>query len=701
MNSCKVQETKSDKLYISAKGNDTSIGSEEHPLKSLKQAISLSKSNFDQYDSLTIILRAGRYVFPESLTIRNLNLEPGQHLTIKNYPGEEVIFTSSKAIQGWKKLDHQLEGLNEKANAEVWYADVPENTRFYTLYTSDQRLPRARSNGYLPTVKPGEEKNNHILHFPEGALREWENLEDVEVMVRPQHAWIVNILPLEKIDEQAKVAYTSIPATYPMTRMDWLYEKLPELFWVENVAEALNEPGEWILNSEEGRIYHWPLTRQPSEVYYPQSVEILRLEGEEGSPLRNITIEGITFTQADRYTWKADDIGLQHDWDMYNASTAMLRLINTENCQIRNCSFVNAGSGGIRFDFHSQANQLTANTFYDLGGTAILLSGYGPGTKDANKNNEIRDNLIHDCGEIYWHSPAIFVWQSGNNHISNNLIYNMPYNGICLSGVRPQYFDPKRTGRELRGTIRFEEVGKARDWDEVLPFLHTRNNDVSFNEIHHVMQKLGDGNGIYISGGGHGNVIRNNYIHDLTYHGVQGGIRTDDFQEGTTIKNNLIKDFYRKAISMKHTNKLINNVFIGLKDGVAFYGTPVPKEGFVTLGRGPLEQSEIINNVFFQDGGQVVFIKDSPDPPRGEPALIEDCIIQNNIFWAPGEPAWLKNQIQKLKDKGAPNPGIVANPGFILSDSSLYFHENSPVHEMNINPIKIPFNSQAIKFTYE
>ena len=50
----------------------------------------------------------------------------------------------------------------------------------------------------------------------------------------------------------------------------------------------------------------------------------------------------------------------------------------------------------------------------------ILLCGYGPGTKDVNRNNIIRNNIVHHVGEIIWNGHGIFAWQSGNNKIINN-----------------------------------------------------------------------------------------------------------------------------------------------------------------------------------------------------------------------------------------------------------------------------------------
>lgn len=58
-------------------------------------------------------------------------------------------------------------------------------------------LPRARSAGFIPL----EGGSRNKLHFPKGRLRNWPNVEDVEIVVRPHHAWIVNVLPLESVDE--------------------------------------------------------------------------------------------------------------------------------------------------------------------------------------------------------------------------------------------------------------------------------------------------------------------------------------------------------------------------------------------------------------------------------------------------------------------------------------------------------------------
>ena len=106
----------------------------------------------------------------------------------------------------------------------------------------------------------------------------------------------------------------------------------------------------------------------------------------------------------DRYSLAEDDAGLQHDWDMYDKANALVRLRGTENCSIEQCHFAHSGSGAIRVDLHGQKNRISGNIIEHMGGGGILLAGYGPGTKDVNKNNLIFNNHIHHVGEIYWHS---------------------------------------------------------------------------------------------------------------------------------------------------------------------------------------------------------------------------------------------------------------------------------------------------------
>ena len=62
--------------------------------------------------------------------------------------------------------------------------------RFLTLYDDEGMLPRAQSERFVPSGSATE------LKFPKGLLKNWPNVTDVEIVVRPTRLWTMNVLPL-------------------------------------------------------------------------------------------------------------------------------------------------------------------------------------------------------------------------------------------------------------------------------------------------------------------------------------------------------------------------------------------------------------------------------------------------------------------------------------------------------------------------
>lgn len=519
-------------FYVSPDGSDDwtgtladpDINGTDGPFATLQRARdAVRELKKSRSGDIVVLVREGTYQLKETLVFGLKDSgEPGSAITYAAYPGETPVISSGWEIGGWEKVSGELPGLPEEAVGKVLVANVSEG--FLTLYDDEGMLPRAQSERFVPLQ--GGTKNE--LRFPEGRLRNWPNVEDVEIVIRPTRDWTMNILPLVSVDEEAGIARTAIDASYAMNRRGC---------WVENVLEELDKPGEWVLNTKEGKVYLWPRGKSP--VFAPKLLELIRIEGDidiEGPrdvPVRNLYFRGFTFKHGERYTLTPDDAGLQHDWDMLDKGNALVRLRGTENCSIEDCHFLHSGSGAIRVDLHGMNNEITGNHIEYMGGGGILLCGYGPGTKDVNKRNFVYNNHIHHVSELYWHSPGIFLWQSGENHVANNLIYETNYTGLIVSGCVIRFFALPDMREQVR-TIRWHEIGDLPEdltQDLVRPYLHICNNLIEYNEIHHVMKKLGDGNGIYIRASGPGNVIRRNYVHHLVSETPkQGAIRTDGGQ---------------------------------------------------------------------------------------------------------------------------------------------------------------------------
>jgi hypothetical protein len=563
---------------------------------------------------------------------------------------------------------------------------------FYTLYDSEGRLPRARSKGFIPTIEPeslSKFQDRDELYFPEGTLKNWSNLEDVEVVVRPRQGWVMNILPLESVDEKAKIATTVFTATYLMEELHLIQGV--ECAWVENVLEALDEPGEWVLNTKEGKLYLWTRdNKKPNGIVAPLLNEYILVQGKEDKtgnadiPVRNLCFNGLTFMHGERYSWAAEDKGLQHDWEMFDKANSLIRFRVAENCTVENCHFVHSGGTAIRADLYGQNIKIQNNHIEYIGGTGVLLCGYAPGLKDVNKNNLVFNNHIQNVGEIYWHSPAIFLWQSGENRIANNLIHNTPYIGIIISGLLDR-FDTRTVYKENDLSNPFEN---AIEEDESNHF--SCNNRIEYNEIHHAMEVMADGNGIYLRGAGIGNVISQNYIHDFVAQQIvmQSAIRTDGLQKGTLITGNLIYNCVSHGIHLKYNNRVENNIFACIQ--ASFHkGKTLPATSF-KLRSGPLTGGSIKNNILYQPEGDVVFYEQGVGKDPGNVAWAKEADTDFNIYFSGGNPDFAQLFLEKNQKDGIDMNSLASDPLFVDPENGDFrLKPESPALKMGFVPIDL------------
>ncbi len=173
----------------------------------------------------------------------------------------------------------------------------------------------------------------------------------------------------------------------------------------------------------------------------------------------------------------------------------------------------------------------------------MLLTGYGPGTRDVCKGNVIARNHIHHGGLFYGHAAGIALTQSGENLIAFNHVHDMPYGGIFVADCSVDYFREFR-GKQGRGfQFRWDEIGN----DPLTPqsikrFTHSRRNRIVYNTIHQVMQRLHDGGGIHLGFVGGENVIRGNLIHGSHAARMGVGIYMDAGTNREVIDGNVVWD---------------------------------------------------------------------------------------------------------------------------------------------------------------
>ncbi len=690
------------KLYVSPDGDDRNSGTIEAPLATLHAALFKTEEIIDSGigSEIDIFFREGTYQFEETAVLSGEKFGSGNKITIQAYPDERPVFTAGEILSGWRRLQESPDNLPEICKGNVWVLDLSkmDNTvpAFKVLFDNDIPVYAAISEGFQTDEPDETATDSSLFYFPPGSLKNWTNLKDIEVVLRPGRSWVLNILPLRSVNTAQGTAEVTIPATYKIERMKWIHTEESNL-WVSNALEYLDEPGEWVLNTPENRVYYWPVNnREPGVTVIPKLQELVRVEGDEekGAPLRNIHFRGIEFAHGERDTWASGDIGLQHDWALYAKSDALLRFIDSEDCSVKACVFRSSGSGGLRFDFMSINNTVADCKFYHLGGTALLFSGYGPGLKDLNKENLIISNEIFDCGQAYTHSPGIFIWQSGYNRIAHNLVYDQPNSGIVVSGPRPSFFNKRKAGiREIIGSVRFDEIGEIFEWDEMFPYLFSTHNIIEYNEIFNVVTTISDGNAIYLSGTGYNTVVRRNYLHHNLSPGLHGIIRGDDMTKYAEIYENIIYKFSNSGIVIKHPNIVRNNYIIDCNRVYTEIGVEVPKSEYILIAPlGPIRGSEIKNNICLHLDGKARIIKGVFNPnrfPSGSVPSLTDCSIDSNIYYSKTDVGF-QEQLSELKSLGLDQASLFADPLFAgFEDEGFLLKQNSPASRLGIK--QIPF----------
>lgn len=670
-------------LYVSPTGNDAASGTRKEPLSSLVGARDHVRFLRDKYKKIMILFEDGEYQLAKTV---KFSIEDGREddgwVCYKAINEGKVVFTSGFEINDWKPLTNFDCGHSRPFIKGLYVGSIPEGVNdCKQLYFGSIPVARSRSAGFNPLNRtpplfewngPGQDTIECPPHIWNGVIYP----ENTEIHLVPVAPWSMNIVPVKNVDLETGLTVLKNEASYlPGTPV---MGSFPEgTAWIENDPGLISAGGRWACDPVHRKIYYLPEHENDlAEVRAPALVEFIRIEGliDHDGPLdklvKGIHFSGFRFCCSNRYTVPENrrGLGLQHDWEQYDEPSAVVRFRGAEDCSVRGCVFEGTAGSAIRLDLTANEIEIENNTIKDIGGTGVLLAGYGPGTKNANKHNIVRGNHIENVGRSYWASPAIFIWQSEGNLIEQNTIRYAPYSGIVVSGRIT--WDPTGQG-ECSKTIRWNEIrdidsklvpqgcnNSEPDWYVREQFLHSRNNKIIRNDISFVVEKLSDGDAIYVSGAGTGNHIVENYLHDIPSNNLAEVIRCDDDQNDVVIERNVIVRFggYATAIAIKGVATIKSN----------FVACPLAEttRGLLSLELGPVKDSIIQHNVIIAShkNDRAVFQErtygDGPIP------RLADCMAGGNFYWNLSDPEWGIRHIESENAHGAEVNSFSCNPNF-------------------------------------
>lgn len=189
-----------------------------------------------------IVVRGGRYELSAPITWESQDGGTADApVTIRAYPGETPVFSGGRAISGWKK------------DGVVWVADLPEDQKdwnFGALWVNGERRTVARTpdtGEYFYTAGKVEGEPNRAFKYNAGDLRAFGNLADAVVVVF--HAWETGAYRIEALDEANAVVTFKKPGVWPFEQWG-----AKQRYYIENIREGLDQPGEWYLDRAAGKV---------------------------------------------------------------------------------------------------------------------------------------------------------------------------------------------------------------------------------------------------------------------------------------------------------------------------------------------------------------------------------------------------------------------------------------------------------------
>jgi hypothetical protein len=626
---------------------------------------------------ITVQLRGGIHRLREPLTFGPDDCAL-VHYTA--YPGETPVIDGGELLTGWEH--------GEVNGCACWTLDLPEVARgewyFHSLFVNGRRCPRPRlpkSDWFWIEDVPGKgldaafHEGSDRFIARKGDVKPWANLTDVEVVVL--HLWNDEHMPITAFDEATGLVTSSRRSIFCLR--DDMQEDLPPRFakyYVQNVFEALSEPGEWYLDRSAGRLYYLPLpgeTPETAEVFAPRLTQLMTVTGDvaTGRQAQNLRFTGLTFRHTDAVLppggWdrKACNEGEgMRSWpNQGNYASAPQAAINipgvicfeaARGCAVEDCLVEHTGWCAVEIGEGCNAIRVVGNELRHLGAGGVKI--HGADTREPRLrrtgNHVVTDNHIHHAGRVFHQAVGIFLGDTFGNVVAHNHIHDLFYSGISCGWVW--------------------------GFSESI----SRDNRIEKNHIHHLgFGWLSDMGGIYTLGVQPGTTIRGNLIHDVkpaTYGGW--GIYLDEGSSHIVVENNITHDTMPEGffLHVGRENFVRNNIFVaGAAAQVSLGKTTAGFRGFTFQ-----------NNIVVSEGSAIYANNYASDLLK--PGFLSDY----NLLWSTAGELWNKNgpndklDMEALREVGLDRHSIIADPRFAdFAGRNFTLLPDSPAHPLGFQPI--------------
>lgn len=588
--------------HPTAAGNDGPFATIERA----REAVAAWRKTLKEPRPIRILIRGGTYYLAKPISFGPADSgSNGAPVIYASAPGEQAI------LSGGRRLGNGRWG--EANGRRAWIVDIPSEQndppRFRQLFVNGSRASRTRlpkQGEYQIQALPGytgdflRSPTRQFIFSPGNIAATWHNLQDVDVVSITR--WLDNRLPIQSVDDISHTVTFDRPSLFALVS-----GSKPGSYWVENVLEALDTPGQWYCDRPQQRLYYLPRKdEEPSslEIVAPRLQQLIRVTGTPDLPVHDVRFEGLVLAHAEWQPPADYASSLQAGIEVPGA----LVFDNAERCTFTNGRIEHIGSYGIEVGVGCAEIEISHNQMTDIGAGGVRIGhffswetdGSGQLTERGRQRKAamprgshsrkitVADNEISHIGRFTPEAVGIFVGDNAENQIVRNHIHDTFYSGISVGSV--------------------QDFGKC----------EANGNVIEYNHIHHIGQGLlSDLAGIYTCSTP-ASRIRFNVIHDVARRDYGGwGIYPDEGAHELLIQKNLVYHCQDGALFAHHNRDITaeNNIF-ALNDGAQ-------------VERGGIGGFELAfrRNIVFYKSGQAVGSYGNDHTGR------DICKFDRNLYW--------------------------------------------------------------------
>lgn len=419
----------------------------------------------------TVFVRGGTYTLTEPFTLTDEDSgSAAGPVVYRAFGGEKPTLVGALPVTGFKRWRGHILRCDLTGTP---LADVV----FQQLFFAGKRMQMAR----YPNVDPKDPHYGTWAHVVRPAvsgardrfvctsdvLKNWTHVTWAEVCIHPSYGWAWNIVPVKSADRERAVITLARNVSYQL--------RVGDRYYVRNLLEELDAPGEWYLDREAHVLYFRPpADLATGTVLAPVTSTLVRLTAAKYLTLRGFTLEAC----------EGDAVQI-HDCEHCVVAQSTIRNCGGWGVSIRGGNHSGArgndisatGAGGVALDGGDRNTLTRADNFADnnyIHHFAVFRRTYNTGVNVRGVGNTASHNLIHDC-------PHQGILLGGNdNLVEYNLIHHTNLGSEDTGGLYMSSRNYTMRGNVIRYNV-FHHIGgfgKANSWHPV------KNGRVKFEYPH-------------------------------------------------------------------------------------------------------------------------------------------------------------------------------------------------------------------------